>query len=324
MNNNSVKSKGSISLLVIAGLVTTAVVGSYFYLDHQADSHATAMMISFVEEAQSQGVALSYSSVDASPLSQSVEISNFTIIGNEQEPDIQLGNVVMKGFSWQDLHNNQNKLPLKMSIEIEDGELHIKKSMSDTSPDLQALVRILGDTIPFSSKITYKLDPTTKHLTLSLNQSVEDNFSFNGEVMLGNMAWLTTIDPQQTQIPAQVTSDAMKSTLNSLSITYKDTGLIEKIRADISQQTGKTNEQLKQESIAQMEQLQMTSAQHWGPVFTPFIDEMIKFSSEPKQLILDIDPIRPLTGQDFLLAFMSGEAGLIKLIENAQLKLEAN
>lgn len=316
--------KGSISLLVIMGIVTTALAGSYLYLDRQADSRATATMTSLVDEAQSQGVALSYSSVDASPLSQTVEITNFSILGNELEPDIKLGNVVMEGFNWQDLNNNQNKLPLAMSITIKNGELYLKQSMVESSTELQSLVRIFGDTIPFSTKLTYELEPTQKLLKLSLTQTVEENFIFSSEAILGNMDWLTTVEGHHQQLPAQAMSEAMNSTLNSLSITYKNTGLIEKIRADISKQTGKTNEQLTQESIAQLQQLQMTSSQHWGQIFTPLIDEMIIFSSEPKQLKLDIDPIQPLTGQDFMMAFMGGEAGLIKLIEDAQMKLKAN
>ncbi len=324
MNKNKSKMKGSISLLVIAGIVTTALVGSYFYLDRQADSRATATMISLVDEAQSQGLVLSYSSVDASPLTQTVEIIDFSIIGDEQEADIHLGNVVMKGFSWQDLNDNQDKLPQEMSINVKHGELHLKKSMVETNTNLQSLVRIFGDTIPFSTKVTYKLDPTQKLLKLSLSQTVEDNFFFNSEATLGNMDWLSSIDSQQTQMPAPAMSGAMNTTLNSLSITYKNTGLIEKIRADISTQTGKSTEQLTQESVAQLKQLQMTSAQHWGPVFTPFIDEIIKFSSDPKQLKLAIAPVQPLTGQDFMMAFMGGEASLIKLIEDAQIRLKAN
>jgi hypothetical protein len=316
--------KGSISLLVITGIVTTALAGSYFYLDREADSRATATMISLVDEARSQGMELSYSSVDASPLTQTVEITDFSIIGNEQEADIHLGNIVMKGFSWQDLNDNQNKLPQEMSINIKNGELHIKRSMVETSTSLQPLVRIFGDTIPFSTEVTYKFDTTQKLLKLSLTQTVEENFFFDSQATLGNMDWLTTVEKQQTQIPAQAMSEAMNSTLNSLSITYKNTGLIEKIRANISTQTGKTNEQLTQESIAQLQQLQVTAAQHWGPVFTPLIDEMIKFSSDPKQLKLDVAPVQPLTGQDFMMAFMGGEANLIKLIEDAQIRLKAN
>tara|TARA_R110001606_G_scaffold399222_2_gene582467 strand:+ start:131458 stop:132411 length:954 start_codon:yes stop_codon:yes gene_type:complete len=316
--------KGSISMLVIAGIVTTALAGSYFYLDHQADSRATETMLSLVDEAKSQGVAMSYSSVDASPISQTVKITDFEILGNEQEPDIRLGSVVLEGFSWQDLNNNQNKLPNEMSINIKNGELYLKKSMVDPNPNIQALVRIFGDTIPFTTKITYKLDPTKKLLNLSLTQAVEDNFFINSEITLGNMAWLTEIEQQQTQMPDQVMLEAMNSTLNDLSIIYKNTGLIEKIRAEISNQTGKTNEQLLAESLAQMKQLQITSAQQWGPIFTPFIDEMIKFSSEPKQLKLAINPQSPLTGQDFMMGFMGDEASLIKLIEDAQIKLKAN
>jgi hypothetical protein len=318
------KSKGSISLIVIVSIVILALAGSYFYLDYQVDSRANETMTSLVEQAQSQGVALRYSTIDASPLNQTVEITDFIITGNELEPDIQLGNVVMKDFSWQNVNTNQNNLPLEMSIDIKNGELYLKKSMVDTNPNLQALVRIMGDTIPFTTNISYKLDPTEKLLDVSLTQAVEDSFLFDGNVTLGNMDWLTANDGQQSLIAAQVMSAAMSSTLNNLAITYKNEGLIEKIRSDISTQTGKTMEQLTQESIAQMKQLQINSAQQWGPLFTPFIDEMIKFTSDPEQLKLNIEPLQPLTGQDLMLGFMGGEATLIKLIEKARIKLEAN
>lgn len=324
MNHNRSKSKGNISLLVIAGLVTSTIAGAYFYLDRQADAHVNASMASLVDEAQSQGLTLSYSAADASPLSQVVEITDFIITGHEQEPDIQLGNVVIKGFSWQDLNNNQNQLPLEMSVDITKGQLHLKQSMIETNTDIQTLVRILGDTIPFSTQISYQIQPIQKQLHLSLTQELEDHLIFDGKVTLGNMNWLMEMDSQQTHMPAQAMAEAMNSTLKGLSINYTNMGLIEKIRADISLQTGKTTEQLTEESIAQMKQLQATSAQHWGPIFTPLIDEMIKFSAAPKQLTLNITPVQPLTGQDFMMAFIGGEAGLIKLLEDAQIRLTAN
>jgi len=324
LNNNQFKSKGNTGLLFLAGIVTIVLAGSYFYLDYQVDSRANESMLSLVDEAHAQGVLLSYSSIEASPLNQTVEIVDLTVIGNELEPDVQLGKVVMKGFRWQDLTNEQNKFPLAMSIDIYNGELHLKKSMIDTNPNLQALARILGDTIPFTTNIMYKFNPELNLLNVSLKQAVEDNFSFDGKVLLGNMAWLTTLDQQQAQIPAKTMSAAMNSTLNKFSMTYQNKGIIEKIRADISSQTGQSTEQLTQNSIAQLEQLQLSSAQHWGPVFTPFIDEMIKFSNDPEQLKLDISPLKPLTSQDLLLGFLGGEANLIKLIEDAHLALEAN
>jgi len=316
--------KGNISLQVIAGIVTIALAGFYFYIDHQADVHASETMTSFVEEARSQGVVLSYSAVDASPIKQSVEITNFAITGSEQEPDIQLGHVVMTGFSWQDLNKQHNKLPAEMNIAITKGELRLKSTMLETSPDLQTVVRILGKTIPFSTQIAYKLNPEQKQLNLSMTQAVAENFSFNSQVQLGEMGWLTAIDSEQTQLPAQAMSEAMNSTLNALSITYKNTGLIEKIRADLSAQTGKTTEQLTDVSIAQMKQLQTISTEHWGPLFTPLIDEMIKFTSDPKQLTLDINPLQPLSSQDIILAFLGGESTLISLIKDANILLTAN
>lgn len=321
MNFTRSKSQGKINLLIISGMAVITLAGAYFYLDYQADSLANESMISLVTEAESQGLVLRYSSVDASPLYQTIEVTDFAIIGNDQEPDIKLGNVVVKGFSWQDLNDNQNKLPLKMSINVENGELYLKNSMVESNAELQSLVRIFGNTIPFTAEAAYKRDPAKNLLELSFSQAVKDNFFSEGEMELGNIEWLTNLEQQQ---PTEMYSQLMSSTLNNFSLTYKNTGLVEKIRKEVSDQTGQTNEQLLEESLAQMKQLQMTLAEQWGPIFTPFIDQMIKFTGDPKQLQLDIHPKQPLSGQNILMAFLGGEMGFIKLIEEAQIKLKAN
>lgn len=313
------KSKGKRNLFVITGIAIIAIASAYFYLDYQADSLANENMGSLVDEAQSQGLTLRYSSVDASPLTQSIEITDFAVIGNEQEPDIRFGNVVVKGISWQDLNNNQNKFPLAMTVNVNNGELYLKSSMVESNAELQSMVRIFGNTIPFSAKAAYEFDSTLNLLQLSLSQTVEENFIFNGKILLGNTAWLTELEQQSTQMYA----DIMDSTLNSLSLTYQNTGLVEKIRAEMSKQTGRTDQQLMEESVAEMQQLQIMLAEQ-ASILSPLIDEVIKFIRDPEQIQLNIDPIQPLSGQTILMAFLSGEVGFTKLIEDAQIKLKAN
>lgn len=324
MNLNRQKMKGSINLLAVTGILVAAVGGPYLYIDHQADLRANETMISLVDEAKSQGATLSYASVDASPITQSIKITDFVITGNEQEPDIRLGTVVLKGFSWQDLNNESNDLPTKMSINIKQGELAITKSMLTANPDLQSLVSIFGDTLSFSSHVSYKFDLDNNTLKIALDQSLEQNFSFKSDLTLGNIAWLRDIQAQQTKAPNDLMNKAMQSTLNNLSLSYENKGFIEKIRTVASDKTGQTKEQLVEQSITQLQQLQEISASQWGAVFSPLIDEMIKFTRKPEQLKLTIDPKQAITGQDFMMAFMGGESGLIHLLENAQINLKAN
>lgn len=324
MSHNRIKMKGSISLAAMSALITFVIAGSYFYIDYQADSKASQAMVSIVDNARTQGVALSYRTVDASPITQSVEIIDLAITGHEQEPDIHLGSVVLKGLSWQDLNNQTNDLPTEMSIDIKQGEFIIKKSIINDDSDLQSLVDIFGDTLSFSSYVAYKFDFKNSLLHVTLNQSVDDSFVFDAKITLGDIAWLSDLKTDQTQQANDLMYKAIESTLNNLSLSYKNLGFIEKVRAVAIKKTGKTNEQLAEQSITQLEQLKVISANNWGPLFTPLIDEMIKFTREPRTLKLDINPQRPLTGQDFMMAFMGGESGLIQLLENAQINLKAN
>lgn len=324
MSHNRTKMKGSISLTAITGLLAIAFGGSYFYLDHQADLKASETMTSLVDDARSQGVALSYQTVDASPITQSVEITDLAITGHEQEPDIHLGTVVLKGLTWQDLNNKTNDLPTEMSINIKQGEFIIKKSIINDDSDLQTLVDIFGDTLSFSSYVAYKFDFKNNILHITLNHSVDEGFVFDADITLGDIAWLSDLKTDQTQQANDLMYKAMESTLNNLSLSYKNLGFIEKVRAVAIEKTGKTNEQLAEQSITQLEQLKVISSNNWGPLFTPLIDEMIKFTREPKQLKLDINPQTPLTGDGFMMAFMGGESGLIQLLKNVQISLKAN
>ena len=324
MNRNRTKIKGSTSLFAITAILATVLGCAYLYLDYKADSRASETMIALVDDAKSQGAELSYSSVDASPIRQSVEINDFVILGHDQEPDIRLGNIIIKGFSWQDLDNNNNALPRAISVDIKQGEIDFKQSITNKSAELDALVGVFGQTISFTTLFAYEIDQNKNQLSVSFLQSVEDNFVFDGELTLGNVAWLKDIKTEQTQLPNTLLNEATKSTLNKLSLIYKNDGIIEKIRALVSEKTGKTNEQLVEESITQLQQLKTLSVSNWGPLFTPLIDEMIKFSQRPKKLKLEIAPKQPLTGQDFMMAFMGGETNLVQLLENAQINLKAN
>lgn len=324
MNRNRTKIKGSTSLFAITAILATVLGCAYLYLDYKADSRASETMIALVDDAKSQGAELSYSSVDASPIRQSVEINDFVILGHDQEPDIRLGNIIIKGFSWQDLDNNNKALPRAISVDIKQGEIDFKQSITNKSAELDALVGVFGQTISFTTLFAYEIDQNKNQLSVSFLQSVEDNFVFDGELTLGNVAWLKDIKTEQTQLPNTLLNEATKSTLNKLSLIYKNDGIIEKIRALVSEKTGKTNEQLVEESITQLQQLKTLSVSNWGPLFTPLIDEMIKFSQRPKKLKLEIAPKQPLTGQDFMMAFMGGETNLVQLLENAQINLKAN
>lgn len=324
MNRNRTKIKGSTSLFAITAILATVLGCAYLYLDYKADSRASETMIALVDDAKSQGAELSYSSVDASPIRQSVEINDFVILGHDQEPDIRLGNIIIKGFSWQDLDNNNKALPRAISVDIKQGEIDFKQSITNKSAELGALVGVFGQTISFTTLFAYEIDQNKNQLSVSFLQSVEDNFVFDGELTLGNIAWLKGIKTEQTQLPNTLLNEATKSTLNKLSLIYKNDGIIEKIRALVSEKTGKTNEQLVEESITQLQQLKTLSVSNWGPLFTPLIDEMIKFSQRPKKLKLEIAPKQPLTGQDFMMAFMGGETNLVQLLENAQINLKAN
>lgn len=324
MKRYHTKMKGSISSSLLVGILATALGGSYFYIDQKADAKASQTMISLVDNAKSQGVELSYGSIDASPITQSVEITDLIITGQEVEPDIHLGNLVIKGFQWQDLNSNRDQLPKAMHIDINQGELLIKDSMLINDSDLQTLVSLFGDTISFNTNIAYELNTEQNLINLSLNQRVEENFVFGTDITLGNIGWITDIDAEQTHVPSDVMYQAISSTLNSLSVSYTNLGLIEKIRTLVKKETGKTDEQLVQESIAQLRQLQVISANNWGSLFTPMIDEMITFTRDPNKLLLTINPKQPITGQDFMMAMMGGETALVSLVENARIQLKAD
>ncbi len=71
------------------------LAGAYAYIDNQADLGAREAITSIIDDAKVQGVDISYDAIDASPIARSVTLQNFKIHGNEQEPDIILGNLVI-------------------------------------------------------------------------------------------------------------------------------------------------------------------------------------------------------------------------------------
>jgi len=313
---------GSISLLAIVTLVTASLGGAYYLLDQKADKHAQESLSRLVDDAQSKGVELKYKTVDASPLTRSISITNFEIKGKEQEPDINLGNIKITGFNWQNLNNKQSQLPPKMTISINNGTLDIKPSMSANDANLEALVATFGEKLHFSTQLAYDFNQDKGVLNISTSEILNDNFHFNTKLSFGGTDWLAEINTTDTKNKPM--SDMMKTTLNSLSITFKNDGIIEKIRSVATKRTGQTQEQLTKEAVANMQQLRIVAEKNWGPVFVPMIDELIKFAKKPEQLHLAINPAKPLDSNTFMLAMMGGDAALLDLIKKAQIKIVAN
>ena len=315
------KNRGSISILTLSAILASALAAAYYYVDNKADTRAQHTLSQLIDDAESEGVDLSYSNVDASPLFRSVSITNFTIKGNAQEPDITLGNINITGFNWQDLQQENTKLPASMSIAIDDSSIHIKPSMIETDRNIQDLVDSFGNKINFSSLLSYELNKDSGILSISTTETMVDNFYFNSELSFGNANGLAEIDADLQQQPM---AEIMSTTLNTLSINFKNHGIIEKIRAIATKKTGTSQKELLQQSINHMTELKQLAENNWGPIFSPMIDELIKFATKPQQLQLSIHPKQSLNGDAFILAFMGGDAGLLELIKKANIKIEAN
>lgn len=322
MNRIRTKLRGSISLLTLSALVATGLAGAYAYIDNKADTRAQQTLAKLVDEASEEGVALSYSDVDASPLLRSVSISDFAIKGSEQEPDLSLGDINISGFNWQDLHSENTQLPASMTITIDNGTVALKPSMVKENPDIQSVIDTFGEQINFSTHFAYVLNQQTGVLTLSTTETVVDNFSFNSELAFGGATWLAELDAESGEKPG--TADMMSTTLNELSMTFKNDGFIEKIRSIAATKTGQSPQQLTDESVQQLNDMKVVAEQNWGPVLVPMIDELIKFTLKPEQLHFAINPEQGLKSNDFLMAFMGGDAGLLALITQAQIEIKAN
>jgi len=318
------KMRGNVSIITIIILITLIVAGLYAYIDNQADSQAEQSILSMVEDAKIQGVDLSYDAIDTSPLARSITLQNFKIQGNEQEPDIVLGKLVISGLNWQAFSaKNQDHLPLSMSIDISDGMMILDDDMIGNDPDLQSFVDVMGNELHFSTHANYNMDEKKGLLTALIQQSVNDNFSIKANVSLGNTGWLAYVKTNESLLSDNLTLDLLATTLNSLSITFNNTGLIEKIRTVSSKQTGLSNEQLTQQAVTQLRQMQ--SALHdYNPVYSLMIEELIKFTQQPNQLLISIDPEQPLTSDDFLKVFMGSQSAPFDLMKKAQLFIRAN
>ena len=321
LNTSKTEQHGRISLLTIAFILIAILASGYYYIDHKADIRAQDIMSKFVEQARADGVELHYQDIDASPLFRRVSISDFEIKGNEQEPDIQLKNIKITGFGFNALEDETSTLPLSMTVDIENGTLHLKPTMVEADTDLQALVETFDEYIQFSTHFSYELDTETGELTLSTTETVVDNFHFSTELSFGNANWLAELDAQS---PEQPSTDMMSTTLNTLTIAFENYGIIEKVRSVAIKKTGKSKQQLTQDSINQLKQLKLIAEKNWGNLFIPMIDEVIKFSAEPQRLELSIHPEKPLGATIFMSAFMSGDAGLLELIKQARIEIKAN
>jgi hypothetical protein len=294
------------------------------YTDRQADSQAEQSMLAMIEEAKTQGVDLSYDTIDTSPLTRSITLQNFKIKGNKQDPEIILGKLVISGLNWQQFYTKkQDQLPLSMSIDIDNGKLILDDDMVGDDPDLQSFVDVMGNELHFSTHAYYTMDEKTGMLTALIQQSVNDNFSIQANISLGNTGWLAYVKTNESLLSDELTLDLLATTLNSLSITFKNQGLIEKIRIVSSKHSGLNNQQQIQQAVTQLRQIQ--SALHdYSPVYSLMVEELIKFTQQPNQLLISIDPEQPLTSDDFLKVFLGKESAPFDLMKKAQLFIRAN
>ncbi len=323
MNTKISKIQIGSSLTSYILVIVIVAIGAYTYLDFKADTQAKEAMVTLVENAKTQGVDISYDAIDSSPLAQSITLQNFKIDGNNQEPDIVFGNLIISGLDWQSLQGEggQNHVPLAMEVNITDGKILLNKEMIGNDADLQSFVNVMGNELSFAISAAYKVDKSTGQLMASFNQSVDDNFMINSQLELGNTAWLAYVDTNESL--DDLVPDLLATTLKGLSITFNNQGIIEKIRAISSKQSGLSNEQLTQQTVQQLRQIQ-TALKDYSPVYSLMIEELIKFSQQPNQLLISIDPEQPLTSDDFLKVVMGGQSAPFDLMKKAQLFIRAN
>lgn len=322
LNKNQTGQYGSISILTIAIMLIVILASGYYYIDHKADIRAQDTINNLVEQARSEGVELHYQDIDASPLFRRVSISGFELKGNQQEPDILLKSIHITGFDFNSLKNETSTIPLSMKVDIDHGSIYLKPTMVKADSDLQALVETFDQYIQFSTHFSYQLDTESGELTSTTTGTLVDSFYFSTELSFGSANWLAKLDAQSTE---QASEDDMRSTtLNALAITFENYGIIDKLRSVAIKKTGQSKQQLIQDSINQLQQLKRIAEKNWGKLFTPMIDELIRFSEDPKRLELSIDPEKPLGTSVFLNAFLRGDAGLLELLKQARIKIKAN
>ncbi|MBL1320691.1 MAG: hypothetical protein COA63_006470 [Methylophaga sp.] len=321
MNTNKSTMQGSLSIIAIVSIIFIIVVGSYAYIDNQADSHAEEAIISIIEDAKIQGVELSYDTIDASPIARSITLQNFKISGNKQEPDVILGNVVISGLNWQSFKGTQDHIPLSMSIDITDGKILLDEEMIGNDQDLKSFVEVMGNELKFATHANYSVSESTGILTASVVQQLNDNFGLKANLEFGNTGWLAYVKTDDSL--DNLTLDLLASTLNGLSVTFINEGVIEKIRTVTAKQSGLSKEQLSQQAVGSLRQMQ-ASLQDYSPVYSLMLEELIKFTQQPNQLLISIDPEQPLTSDDFIKVFMGGESAPFDLMKKAQLFIKAN
>ncbi|PHS27525.1 MAG: hypothetical protein COA83_00520 [Methylophaga sp.] len=322
MNTHKFKMQGSLSISTIIFILVVVVAGgAYAYIDNQADLRAEEVIISIVEDAKAQGVDISYDTIDTSPIARSITLQNFKISGAQQAPDVILGNVVISGLNWRSLQDAQDHIPLSMSIEITDGKILLDEEMIGDDQDLKSFVEVMGDELNFTLHANYNVDESTGILTASLVQQLDDNFSLKANLEFGNTGWLAYV---KTGEPLDnLILDLLATTLNDLSIAFRNEGIIEKIRTVSAKQTGLSSQQLTEQAVQNIRQIQ-ASLQNYNPVYSLMLEELIKFTEQPNQLLISIDPEQPLTSDDFLKVFMGGQSAPFDLMKKAQLFIRAN
>ena len=321
MNTNKPRMQGGLSIATIIVISLIIIAGVYAYIDNQADSRAEEAIISIIEDAKAQGVDVSYDTVDTSPIARSITLQNFKISGAEQDPDVILGNVVISGLNWRSLRDTQDHIPLSMSIDITDGKILLNEEMIGDDQDLQSFVEVMGNELNFTIHANYKVDESTGILTASLVQQLNDNFGLKANLEFGNTGWLAYVKTGESL--DNLILDLLATTLNDLSITFRNEGIIEKIRTVSAKQTGLSSQQLTEQAIQNIRQIQ-ASLQDYNPVYSLMLEELIKFTQQPNQLLISIDPEQALTSDDLLKVFMGGASAPFDLMKKAQLFIRAN
>jgi len=316
------KMRKHINLLVSLSLIIFCLAAGYLFIDHKADQQALQAMEEFVDKAQSEGVDLQYRSIDASPLSHNIMIHGLDIIGTKHEADIHLAELTLSGFNWQSLTSQQPQLPKAMSLTINNAAIVFKASMLEHNAQLQDLIEVFGDKLNFSVQLSYAINPHDSTITLTASQYVDGQFYLTSAITLGSIEWLVQLSNNDSE---NVAADKMmETTLNSLNIQFKNEGLIDKLRLQAMNQSGLSAEQLTQQSVDKLKQIRTVAQIKWGQTFIPLIDQAILFAQHPQQLTLSIQAESPLPSQLLLLASMGGDAGLLALIKEANIKITAN
>ena len=141
------------------------------------------------------------------------------------------------------------------------------------------ITRLLGDLA-----LDYELDPATQ--VLSLNELSLD-FKGLGTVELavdaGGLSPEAFLNPQMA---------ALSATLNSLSLTYTDDSLVQRIMTAGAAEEGKTEDEFLQDSLLEIEALQAEAGEASG-VLAPLNDFLRDYQS-PGPLSVTLSPAAPI------------------------------